>query len=133
VRRPENGGGGAGAGGGHGGAAGGPHGGPARRGPGPVPYAAGRGERGGLLHGFRPGRALVGLAALTVALLYGGDAAGAWHTPWFVALPVVAGGLLLAAAVGGAAYVWRRRRAAIRASSESSGAPASTSGSQAIK
>jgi hypothetical protein len=86
-----------------------------------------------VVHRFAPGRALLGLAALTATVLYAGDAAGSWHTPWFVVFPVVFGGLLLAGLAGTTDYVFRRRRSAMRASSESTGAPASTSGTQAIR
>ncbi|GGW43623.1 hypothetical protein [Streptomyces xantholiticus] len=85
------------------------------------------------LHGFRPARMIAGLCVLATALLYGGDAGGAWHTPWWVAFPLVFGGLLVAGAVAALHYGIRRRRAAISASRENREAPASTSGSQAIR
>ena len=85
------------------------------------------------LHGFRPAGMIAGLCVLAAALLYGGDAGGAWHTPWWVAFPVVFGGLWLAGMVAALHYGVRRRRAAIRASRENSDAPARTSGSQAIR
>lgn len=84
-------------------------------------------------HDFRPGRLVAGLSVLTAALLYGGDAAGAWHTPWFVAFPVVFGGLALAGTVAALHYMVRRRRARSTASRENTEAPASTSGSQAMR
>ncbi|MGW4030144.1 hypothetical protein ACWEFL_12605 [Streptomyces sp. NPDC004838] len=86
-----------------------------------------------LVHGFKPGKAVAGLAVLTTALLYAGDASDAWQTPWFVALPVVFGGLFLAGTVSLAHYSVRRRRSAMRASTESTDAPPITSGSQAIR
>lgn len=86
-----------------------------------------------LLHEFRPGRLIAGLAALAAAAAYLGDAAGAWETAWFVALPVVFGGLLAAACATFVHYRSRRRRSASAASSEKVAAPASTSGSQAIR
>jgi hypothetical protein len=86
-----------------------------------------------LRHEFRPGKLIAGLAVLAAALLYAGDAAGSWQTPWFVVFPVVFGGLFLAGAVTWAHYGIRRRRSARRASSERNEAPASTSGSQAIR
>ncbi|WP_406862617.1 hypothetical protein ABZO31_20200 [Streptomyces sp. HUAS MG47] len=64
-----------------------------------------------LRHEFRPGRLLAGATALTVAALYGGDAAGAWHTPWWTALPLTFGGLTLAGLAAWAAYGVRRRGA----------------------
>ena len=84
-------------------------------------------------HEFRPGRLIAGLCVLTTALLYGGDAAGAWHTPWFVAFPVVFGGLFMAGTVAAVHYGIRRRRARSSASRENTEAPASTNGSQAIR
>jgi hypothetical protein len=86
-----------------------------------------------LRHEFRPGKLIAGLAVLAAALLYAGDAAGYWQTPWFVVFPVVFGGLFLAGTVTWAHYGIRRRRLARRASSERNEAPASTSGSQAIR
>nr|WP_246574757.1 hypothetical protein [Streptomyces genisteinicus] len=76
---------------------------------------------------------MAGLSVLTCAGLYAGDSAGAWHVPWFVALPVVFGGLGLAACAGSLHYGVRRRRARRKASAEKRSAPASTSGSQAIR
>lgn len=84
-----------------------------------------------LLHEFRPGRLVAGATALATAALYLGDAAGAWETAWFVAFPVFVGGLFLAAVATYAHY--RLRRSAISASTENVAAPASTSGSQAIR
>lgn len=86
-----------------------------------------------LRHRFLPGRLIAGLSALATAALYAGDAAGAWHTPWFTALPVVFGGLFAAGVVGSLHYGVRRRRARSSASSENTDAPASTSGSQAMR
>ncbi|USC47545.1 hypothetical protein K7395_12715 [Streptomyces filamentosus] len=86
-----------------------------------------------LRHEFRPGRAVAGLVMLGLAAGYAADAAGAWEVPWTFFLPLFFGGLWLAATVTWAAYILRRRRAARKASAESSGAPASTSGSHAIK
>ncbi|MFJ8231645.1 hypothetical protein ACIQ9E_17070 [Streptomyces sp. NPDC094448] len=103
----------------------------------PGPGAAAAGPGGGpvrpLLHGFRPGRAVAGLAALAAALLFAGDAAGSWSTPWFMVFPVVFGGLALAAGAGLTHYTLRRRRVAMSASRDGAAAPASTSGSQAIR
>lgn len=84
-------------------------------------------------HDFAPGRLIAGLTALTLALLYAGDATGTWHIPWFVVFPVLTGGLTLAGAASFARYSVRRRRAAMTASSENTEAPASTSGSQATR
>ncbi|MEU0985580.1 hypothetical protein [Streptomyces sp. NPDC005953] len=86
-----------------------------------------------VVHGFRPGRLLAGLTALTLTLLYAGDAAGAWHVPWFIVFPVITGGLSLAGVAGLVHYGLRRRRADTAASSESTDAPARTSGNQAIR
>nr|WP_241837868.1 hypothetical protein [Streptomyces sp. CB03234] len=65
--------------------------------------------------------------------MYGGDAARAWDTPWYAALPSLVAGLVLSGVAGWIGYRARRRRAARAASSDSSGAPASTSGSHAIR
>ncbi|MFD8659106.1 hypothetical protein ACFV1V_10740 [Streptomyces globisporus] len=86
-----------------------------------------------LRHEFRPGRAVAGLAMLSLAAGYAADAAGAWEVPWTFFLPLFFGGLWLAATVTWAAYMLRRRRAARKASAENSGAPASTSGSHATR
>ncbi|MEE1756096.1 hypothetical protein PUR26_27245 [Streptomyces sp. SP18CS02] len=86
-----------------------------------------------LLHEFRPGRLVVGVTGLSVAALYAGDAAGAWHTPWYTVPLVLPAGLFLAGVTTWIAYRVRRRRSARSASTENTGAPASTSGSQAIR
>ncbi|AWK11006.1 hypothetical protein DDQ41_21180 [Streptomyces spongiicola] len=86
-----------------------------------------------LRHEFRPGRLIAGAAALGTAAAYLGGAAGAWRIPWFTALPVMSGGLALAAVATAVHYRLRRRRSATAASSENTEAPASTSGSQAIR
>ncbi|MFF3288181.1 hypothetical protein [Streptomyces sp. NPDC003023] len=94
---------------------------------------SGRDSGRAFLHGFRPARALAGLCVLATALLYGGDAGGAWHTPWWVAFPLLFCGLFVAGTVAALHYGVRRRRAAIIASRENREAPASTSGSHAIR
>ncbi|WP_326615095.1 hypothetical protein OIE62_25640 [Streptomyces scopuliridis] len=86
-----------------------------------------------LRHEFRPGRLVAGLAVLGAAVTYAGDAAGAWHTPWYMSFVVVWDGLCLAALAAWTHYRIRRRRPARTASSENTGAPASTSGSQAMR
>lgn len=86
-----------------------------------------------LLHEFRPGRLLVGLTALALAALYAGEITGAWTTPWYAVVPVLCGGLGTAALVTWVAYRIRRRRSARNLSADSSEAPASSSGSQAIR
>ncbi|GAA4904439.1 hypothetical protein ACFPM3_29655 [Streptomyces coeruleoprunus] len=86
-----------------------------------------------LRHEFRPGRLVAGATALGVATLYAGDATGDWQAPWYVVFPVLFGGLWLAATAAWIGYRVRRRRAARTASSENMGAPASTSGSHAIR
>ncbi|MFE5510221.1 MULTISPECIES: hypothetical protein [unclassified Streptomyces] len=85
-----------------------------------------------LLHEFRPGRLVVGLTALAVAALYAGDAVGAWAAAWYAVVPVLSGGLAAAAVATWVSYRIRRRSARSR-SSESTEAPASSSGSQAIR
>ncbi|MFI8289158.1 hypothetical protein EAO71_29450 [Streptomyces sp. ms191] len=85
-----------------------------------------------LLHEFRPGRLIAGATALALAVLYAGDAAAAWVAPWYAVVPVLCGGLGTAALATWVAYRIRRRSAR-SASSDSTEAPASTSGSQDIR
>ncbi|MFI8519086.1 hypothetical protein ACIGEZ_14835 [Streptomyces sp. NPDC085481] len=85
-----------------------------------------------LVHEFRPGRLILGLAALALAGLFAADAAGALSVAWYMVIPVLCGALGLAALATWVAYLVRRRSARSR-SSESTGAPASSSGSQAIR
>ncbi|MFC8504778.1 hypothetical protein ACFU3J_10495 [Streptomyces sp. NPDC057411] len=85
-----------------------------------------------LVHEFRPGRLVLGLAALALAGLYAGDAAGRWSVGWFLVIPVLGGALVLAALTSWIAY-GVRRRSARRASSESTGVPASSSGSHDMR
>ncbi|GAA4952772.1 MULTISPECIES: hypothetical protein [Streptomyces] len=63
-----------------------------------------------LRHEFQPGRLVAGVFLTLAAVVYAGDAGGAWDTPWFVVIPVVAGGLCLAGAVGSLTGLVRRRR-----------------------
>ncbi|MFE2296376.1 hypothetical protein [Streptomyces sp. NPDC059452] len=86
-----------------------------------------------LRHEFRPGRTIQGVAMLALAGGFAADAAGAWEIPWSFFLPVFFGGLSLSAVATWGAYMLRRRRDARKASAENIGAPASTSGSHAIK
>ncbi|MCT4355724.1 hypothetical protein M5362_21530 [Streptomyces sp. Je 1-79] len=85
-----------------------------------------------LIHEFRPGRLVAGATALALAVLYAGDAADAWETPWYEVIPVLCGGMGLAALTTWLAYRVRRRSART-ASSEKYAAPASTSGSQDMR
>ncbi|WP_406146522.1 hypothetical protein [Streptomyces sp. NBC_01012] len=71
-----------------------------------------------LRHEIRPGRAVAGLVALTLAAGYAADAAGVWNAPWTFFLPVFFGGLWLAATVTWVSYGVRRRRNARRATAE---------------
>ncbi|MFI6873207.1 hypothetical protein ACIBL6_07205 [Streptomyces sp. NPDC050400] len=61
-------------------------------------------------HDFSPGRLLAGLVLMLTAVVYFGDAGGAWETPWFVVIPLVCGGLGLAGAVGTVTHSIRARR-----------------------
>ncbi|MGW4021375.1 hypothetical protein [Streptomyces sp. NPDC005009] len=61
-------------------------------------------------HEFQPGRLVAGVFLVLAAVVYAGDAGGAWDTPWFVVIPVVTGGLCLAGAVGSLTALVRRRR-----------------------
>ncbi|MFE0099691.1 hypothetical protein [Streptomyces sp. NPDC059009] len=63
-----------------------------------------------LRHEFQPGRMIAGLALIAAGLVSGGDAGGLWDVPWFVVIPVVAGGLCLAAAAAVVAQSVRGRR-----------------------
>ncbi|MET9799378.1 hypothetical protein [Streptomyces sp. NPDC006368] len=85
-----------------------------------------------LLHEFRPGRLIAGATGLAIAAVYAGDAAGSWDAPWYAVLPLLSAGLFLAGAATWVGYRLRRRRARA-ASTESTDAPASTSGSHAIR
>nr|WP_137993867.1 hypothetical protein [Streptomyces vilmorinianum] len=85
-----------------------------------------------LLHEFRPGRLIAGATALGLSVMYAGDAADAWATPWYDVVPVLCGGLGAAALATWVAYRLRRRSART-ASRENTEAPASTSGSQDIR
>lgn len=85
-----------------------------------------------LLHEFRPGRLIVGASALVVAAAYGGEAAGRWSVPPLLIVPVLCAGLALAGLATWVSY-GVRRRSARRRSAESTGAPASSSGSQDMR
>ncbi|SDC73415.1 hypothetical protein [Streptomyces prasinopilosus] len=63
-----------------------------------------------LRHEFQPGRLIAGLFLILAAVLYTGDATGAWEAPWFVMVPVVAGGLCLAGSVAAVTGLIRRHR-----------------------
>lgn len=86
-----------------------------------------------LLHEFKPGRLVAGLAVMGAATVFAGDAGGWWDAPWFVVVPFVCGGLFLASAVSMVDYRIRRRLSARTASRENTEAPASRSGSQAMR
>ncbi|MCF3122960.1 hypothetical protein IPZ68_25140 [Streptomyces arenae] len=73
-----------------------------------------------LRHEFHPGKLVAGLFLLTVAVVYAGDAGGAWDAPWFVALPLVMAGLFLAGVT--ATIHGIRPRGAARAGDRSQGA-----------
>ncbi|MFC5954411.1 hypothetical protein ACFP51_07895 [Streptomyces pratens] len=63
-----------------------------------------------LRHEFQPGRLIAGLFLILAAVLYAGDAGGAWETPWFVVIPVVTGGLCLAGSVSAVTGLIRRHK-----------------------
>lgn len=86
-----------------------------------------------LRHEFQPGKLVAGVVLTAAGVVYAGDATGWWHVEWFVVIPLVCGGLFLAAVAAAVGYGIRRRRSRNSASAEKVGAPASTSGSQAIK
>ncbi|MFI9807728.1 hypothetical protein ACIHEJ_25755 [Streptomyces sp. NPDC052301] len=62
-----------------------------------------------LRHEFQPGRLVAGLFLTATGVVYAGDAAGVWRTPWFVVVPLVVGGLCLGGATGVLARAIRRR------------------------
>ncbi|WP_030233571.1 MULTISPECIES: hypothetical protein [unclassified Streptomyces] len=74
-----------------------------------------------LRHEFQPGKLLGGAVLTLVGVLYAGDAGGAWETPWFVAIPLVAGGLCLAGAVAFVTGRVHRRREAGRTATDEPG------------
>ncbi|MEU7055245.1 hypothetical protein [Streptomyces sp. NPDC046197] len=63
-----------------------------------------------LRHEFQPGKLVAGVVLTAAGVLYAGDAAGAWQTPWFAAIPLVVGGLCLAGAAAMVNRGIRRRR-----------------------
>ncbi|WP_333774588.1 hypothetical protein [Streptomyces sp. IBSBF 3136] len=63
-----------------------------------------------LRHEFRPGRLVVGLALAAAGAVFAGDAAGWWQTPWFVMIPLVAGGMVLGGVTSAVARGMRSRR-----------------------
>jgi hypothetical protein len=77
-----------------------------------------------LRHEIRPGRAVAGLAMLTLAGGYAADAVGAWNVPWTFFASVLLGGLWLAATTTWMSYWMRRRRESGKASAENAAPPA---------
>ncbi|MFJ8592962.1 hypothetical protein [Streptomyces sp. NPDC093598] len=71
-----------------------------------------------LLHEPQPGKLVAGAVLVLAGVLYAGDAGGAWQTPWFVAIPLVAGGLFLAGAVAFVTGRARQRRQRGRAGAD---------------
>ncbi|WP_320773964.1 hypothetical protein [Streptomyces sp. CRN 30] len=63
-----------------------------------------------LRHDFQPGKLVAGLFLSLTALVYAGDAGGAWDVSWFVAVPMVTGGLCLAGATAVLTRAIRGRR-----------------------
>ncbi|MEU7551336.1 hypothetical protein AB0B01_03055 [Streptomyces sp. NPDC044571] len=61
-------------------------------------------------HEFQPGRLLAGLVLLAAGVLYLLDATGEADLPWFLVVPMAAGGLALSALVGMVTYAVRRDR-----------------------
>ncbi|MFJ9645212.1 hypothetical protein [Streptomyces sp. NPDC101206] len=59
-------------------------------------------------HEFQPGRLLAGLVLTAAGVLYLLDATGEVDTPWFLVVPMAAGGLVLASLVGMVTYAVRR-------------------------
>ncbi|MFD3327682.1 hypothetical protein [Streptomyces sp. NPDC058701] len=70
-------------------------------------------------HEFQPGRLLAGLVLIAAGVLHLLDATGRADLPWFLVIPMAAGGLSVAALVGMVTYAVRRdRRERISASSD---------------
>jgi hypothetical protein len=64
-----------------------------------------------LRHDFQPGKLVAGAFLTAAAVVFGGDAAGMWSTPWYAMVPMVIGGLCLAGATGTVTRAVRYRRA----------------------
>jgi hypothetical protein len=62
-----------------------------------------------LRHDVEPGKLVAGFFLTLTALVYAGDAGGAWEAPWFVAIPLVTGGLCLASVTAFLTHAIRRR------------------------
>ncbi|MEU6535067.1 hypothetical protein [Streptomyces sp. NPDC047000] len=71
-----------------------------------------------LRHEFQPGRLTAGVFVTATGVAYLGDAAGAWPTQWFAAIPILVAGLFLAALAGITARSIRRRRKTARRAAE---------------
>lgn len=67
-----------------------------------------------LRHDVRPGKLVAGFFLTFTAVIYAGDAGGAWEAPWFVAIPLVTAGLCLAGATAFLTRAVRRRRSCPR-------------------
>ncbi|MFC9928475.1 hypothetical protein [Streptomyces sp. NPDC127190] len=65
-----------------------------------------------LRHEFQPGRLVAGLFLTATGVVFAGDAAGWWNTPWFGVLPLVVGGLCLAVVTAAVSRGIRRRAGA---------------------
>ncbi|MEU3777293.1 hypothetical protein AB0F11_29635 [Streptomyces sp. NPDC032472] len=61
-------------------------------------------------HEFQPGRLIAGLVLTAAGVLYLLDATGEADLPWFLVVPMAAGGLVLASFVGMVTYAVRRDR-----------------------
>ncbi|URM89978.1 hypothetical protein LUW75_08270 [Streptomyces sp. MRC013] len=80
-----------------------------------------------LRHEFHPGRLVAGVTGLGVAVVYEGDATGAWDAPWYAGLLLLCCGLVLAAVASRVGHR-ARRRAARAAGTGGAGPPTGTSG-----
>ncbi|GAA3771285.1 hypothetical protein ACFS5L_12765 [Streptomyces phyllanthi] len=67
-----------------------------------------------LRHDIQPGKLVAGFFLTLTAVVYAGDAEGAWEVPWFVAIPLVVAGLCLAGATAFLAHAIRRHRSSPR-------------------
>jgi hypothetical protein len=81
-----------------------------------------------LRHEVQPGKLVAGFFLTATAVVYAGDAGGAWEAPWFVAIPLVVGGLSLAGATAFLSHAIRRRRTSGRLGEDTRAAAVSDAG-----
>ena len=62
-----------------------------------------------LRHEFQPGRLIAGTFLTLAGIIYAGDAADAWETPWFTVIPLLTVGLFLAGTAAAITRAIRKR------------------------